>query len=106
MANGNNNNRGPKPKHNPGAAAPTRGAGRIGRARQPFQWGDIPSADVAELITAVTGTGAAVICGVTSDGGALSVTILDGDERLRDWPSNLEEFGTFMDWVRNTFAVR
>jgi len=106
MSNGNNPGKQPTRRPNNQSSVGIQQARRVGRARAPFQWSDIPASDVGELIQLVAGQGAAIICGVTSDGGALSITILDGDERLRDWPSNIDEYSSFVDWARDTFAVR
>jgi hypothetical protein len=104
MANGNNNQRGPKRQPEPGRTSRGNTDRPYGRARTPFQWGDLSANEVGEFVQSVTSTGAAVILGTTSDAGALSVTILQGEERIRDWPSTPEEFQKLAEWVREGFA--
>lgn len=106
MSNGNNPAKTPRRQSDTSPATKGRGIAIKGRARPAFQWGDLEPALIGRLVTTICNAGGAVICGGTSDGGALSVTILDGDERLRDWPSTVEEFTALVDWVEDTFAIR
>lgn len=64
-----------------------------------FEWAEVPAEEIGKLIQAVCGRGRAIICGTTSNGGALSITVLDGDSRIREWPSSIETFRSFADWV-------
>jgi hypothetical protein len=105
MANGNNPSRGPKRQPNSERPTPIRNDRPYGRAREAFQWSDIPAGEIGDFVHSVTGRSAAVILGTTSDGGALSITILDGEERIRDWPSNRGEFERLAAWVRESFAI-
>jgi hypothetical protein len=105
MSNGNNNARGPKRQPDNRSVSRGNTDRPRGRAREAFQWSDLPASDVGEFVQSVTNTGAALILGGTSDGGALSVTILQGEERTRDWPSTPEEFAKLAEWVREDFAL-
>src|SRR3954464_10204355 len=73
--------------------------GYINRSRASIAWSDIHADRIGTLVFAVTGGGAAVMFGRTSDNGALSITILDGDERIREWPHTIEEFDALVEWA-------
>lgn len=56
-----------------------------------IHWSDI-SADILRLaIDAVTRAGGAIMVGRTSDGGALSVCILDGDTKIKEYPHDVPD---------------
>jgi hypothetical protein len=46
---------------------------------------------VLQAIDAVTRSGGALMFGITSDGGAFSFLILDGDDKVREYPHGLDE---------------
>lgn len=46
-------------------------------------WGDVDQLSIAAAIQEVVESGAALIFGATRDGGALALTVCDGDERLK-----------------------
>jgi hypothetical protein len=71
--------------------------GYVGRNRASISWHDIPAERIGTFVHAVTQSGAAVMLGRTSDNGALSVTILDGDERIREWPHTVDEFDALVE---------
>jgi len=54
-------------------------------------WSDIDAAAIRLAIDAVTRAGGAIMVGRTSDGGALSVCILDGDTKIKEYPHTIEE---------------
>lgn len=84
-----------------------RGYERInrGRARRGFSWSEIDPDDLGKFVQFVTSKGLAVILGVTSDGGAGSVTILDGDKRLREWPSSKNDFDELYTALVDTYGA-
>jgi hypothetical protein len=43
------------------------------------------------VIDAVTQAGGAIMLGVTSDGGAFSVCVLHGDEKIKEYPHDVAE---------------
>lgn len=49
-------------------------------------WHEIDSELLHDTVHYVTAKGAALILGVTSDGGAYSVCVLDGDSKIREYP--------------------
>lgn len=52
---------------------------------------------LGELASCVLGSGNAILFGITSDGGALSLTIYYGDERFREYLSSPEELQLFAE---------
>lgn len=82
------------------------GRGKGKHLRMPasvFNWRDVPSADIAEVVQWVTGAGEGIILGCTSDGGALSITILSGDDRVRQFPATIQAWDAFLAWVRDEY---
>lgn len=75
-----------------GAPAPSAKGNPFGRSgRDP---GTVRFADVATLggvIDAIVGAGCAVTFGRTRDGGAVSVTVLDDDDRWRQYCASAED---------------
>ncbi len=65
------------------------------------RWADVPTDVLTELINLCTDAGAAIMLGRTSDGGALSVCILDGDAKIKDYFREPEEIDTFVSWLRD-----
>lgn len=57
----------------------------------PIGWDEVDAVTVAAFVAAVTNAGDAVILGRTSDGGALSVCILSGDTKHREYLSEPDE---------------
>jgi len=51
-------------------------------------WDACDSAALLSLVTTITDQGGAVILGITRDGGALMVTVLDGDSKLKEYVPN------------------
>jgi len=49
-------------------------------------WKDIDEGVLHNVVTRVTNAGAAIIFGVTGDGGAFSVCVLDGESKIREYP--------------------
>lgn len=68
-----------------------------------FDWRDVPATDIGTVIQFITAAGEAVILGCTSDGGALSITVLSGDERIRQFPATLQAWDSFRDWVTDEY---
>lgn len=55
------------------------------------RWEDCDSAAVLGLVACVTAQGGAITLGVTRDGGALAITVMDGDARFKEYiPSNTD----------------
>jgi hypothetical protein len=66
-------------------------------------WSDIPTALVVELVTLVTRHGAAIMFGATSDGGALSLCILNGSDKVKEYPRTPDEVSSLVAWLREDY---
>jgi hypothetical protein len=89
----------PKRERNPQAGNERSKLRSYERSRGSFSWDNIPQEKIARLVKAACGQGCGLVLGVTSDGGALSITLLDGDERIREWPSDNAGFDKFLSWL-------
>jgi hypothetical protein len=67
-------------------------------------WSSIDPSDIRGAIDAVTRSGAAIILGRTSDGGALSVCILNGDQKIREYPHTVEDAKSLLRAVMDEFV--
>jgi transposase len=61
----------------------------------------IPAQDLMNALALACCNGCAVLFSPTSDGGAISVTVYLGDERLRDYAASAEEFADCLVAVRD-----
>lgn len=68
-----------------------------------FDWRDIPAVEIGTMVQFITSSGEAVILGCTSDGGAVSITILSGDDRIRQFPASVQAWDVFRDWVTDSY---
>ena len=104
MPNGNNHPKEPRVTPNPrGRDSDSRGhATPI--PRSVVRWDDIDTNEIGRLVCTVTRVGAAVIFGRTSDGGALSLTVLDGENRVREYFRTAEEFDALHVYLARMFG--
>lgn len=67
--------------------------GSIGRKpnAEPVSWGKVPGPAIKDAIGFVTQAGDAITFGRTSDGGALSVTVLSREARYKFYASTVAE---------------
>ncbi len=65
------------------------------------RWADISVDVLADLVNVCTNAGAAIMFGRTSDGGALSVCILDGDSKIKDYFREPEDVEQFLSWLKD-----
>jgi len=54
-------------------------------------WSSIEATSIRGALDAVTRAGGAIMFGRTSDGGALSICILDRDQKIKEYPHTSEE---------------
>lgn len=73
------------------------------RSLATISWSDISDDIISELVAAVTKNGAAVMFGVTSDGGALSLCILDQNSKLKEYPRSETEVHNFTLWLKDEY---
>lgn len=88
------------PQSNSAGVTNTNTFQRANRKRDFVEWEQLSDAAISGLVRAAAKDGRAVILGITSDGGAFSVTILDGDQRIREWPRSSEEFEDLAEWCQ------
>jgi len=87
MANGNNPRLRPFPKK--GGQAPVWRHNK--NTGDPCSWSDIDATTFRGAVDAVTKGGGAVMFGLTSDGGAYSVCVLQDADKMKEYPHNVEE---------------
>jgi len=58
-----------------------------------------------DAVVSVTNAGAAILFGRTSDGGAFSIQVYDGQERIREWPHSTEELESVLKWLRDMYST-
>lgn len=75
-----------------------------GTHRSAFDWHDFRAPDLWQFVNTLCGEGHGVVLSATSDGGALSVTILCGDERIRDWLHSADDVENFLSWFYDKFT--
>lgn len=73
------------------------------KSRGVFDWRLVDAAAIRAALAVATDHSAALILGVTSDGGAASVTILDGDRRVKEYPNNAADASSYLQWVADTY---
>lgn len=59
--------------------------------------------DIAEVLDVVTSAGCAIMLGRTRDGGALVLTVLDGDDRYRTYCSDNTELQNAINAMLNMY---
>lgn len=74
------------------------------RTRSTVEWDSIPNQILRDAICAVTSRGAAIMLSRTSDGGALSITVLDGSERIKEYPRDADECEQTLKWLVDMFS--
>src|SRR5689334_15004130 len=94
----------PRNEPNSSGRAASAARGYSQRPRSSVDWDQIDQSRIGLLVHAVTKPGAAIMFGRTSDGGALSVTVLDGDNRIREWPRSAEDFEALFAWLVGMFS--
>ena len=98
-------NTGPRKQANIGASPSGDGTIYGRRKRGAIAWGDLDTDSIGRCVSRLCDAGYGIVLGKTSDGGALSITILDGNERYKDYPTSVTDFENFVDWCENTFDL-
>lgn len=81
---------------------------RLGMGQQASTQAAWEEADAQELwrtVCAVTEAGDALTLGKTSDGGAVSITILSGRERLKHYAHSAEEIESILHRIRQSLEA-
>lgn len=95
----------PHDEPNPRAIATNGKRGYTSRPRSIVGWGEVNNQRIRDAIVAITDAGCAIMFGRTSDKGALSILVLDGDKRIREWPHTADEADQILDWLADQFAL-
>jgi hypothetical protein len=66
-------------------------------------WIDVDTDVVIGLVRVCTEQGSAVMFGRVSDGGALSVCILDRDEKIKEYPRTADEVQKLLTWLKDDY---
>jgi len=68
-------------------------------------WEDADQEELWRTITEIVNAGDAVTLGRTRDGGALSLVILSGDERIRRYARGADELAALLKEIRTSLAA-
>lgn len=69
------------------------------------RWRDVDDAILATCVDKVTTNGAALILGLTSDGGAYSVCVLSGQDKVREYPHSVQECEDLLRSIGEFFDI-
>lgn len=69
-----------------------------------IHWSDLDAIKLRGAVDALTRRGCACILGVTSDGGALSLCILDRDTKIREYPHTPLEAEQVLDAILEEYT--
>lgn len=69
-----------------------------------LSWNSIETDAVAFLVQAGTMNGNCLILSTTTDGGALAVTYINGNQRVRDYPRSSEQVREFAQHLVDTYS--
>lgn len=67
-------------------------------------WEFIATSLLQAAIGSITASGAAIMLGVTSDGGAYSICVLDGDRKIKEYPHTKVECEEILEELRAFYA--
>jgi hypothetical protein len=71
---------------------------------EPASWNAVQPTTIAALVQAATACGGCAILGITSDGGALSITVIVGNDRVREYPRDNQGVLDFTQWLAEEYA--
>ena len=66
-------------------------------------WADIDPSTVHDLVRLVTSHGAAIMFGLTSDQGAYSVLVLDNQNKIKEYPHDMQDVENLYSWLRDEY---
>jgi hypothetical protein len=66
-------------------------------------WADIDASTIADMVRLCTKYGAAIMFGCTSDGGALSLCILDNTNKVKEYPRDETDVHNVFTWLRDEY---
>lgn len=78
-------------------------AQREGRRKKGLSWGELDTNEVGRFVARICDAGNGLVLGKTSDGGALSITVLDGTTKIKEYPNTVEDFEDLCNWAEISF---
>jgi hypothetical protein len=88
---------------------PASKASQLGRLQVPtsiaMAWLPEVGDELRDAVLSVVGYGAAIMVGCTGDGGALAVTVMDGDDRTRKYLSTLDEARQYFRRITDVYGA-
>jgi len=94
----------PKKHPNTGGRAGNGKRNFAGRPATHVSWSEVANQLLRDAIVAITDAGGAFLIGRTSDGGALSMQVLDGDERIKEYPHTVDECEALLRWLISMYS--
>lgn len=76
-----------------------------GRYGDGVSYAAVPAELVHSIIQAVANSGGAVMFGQTRDGGAYSLMVLMGDEKIKEYPRDTDELRRFLAWLTDEYLI-
>lgn len=72
--------------------------------RKTISWSGGPADGIRHLVGALTDNGNAVLFSRTLDGGALGIQVLAGNERTKEYVSDLADITPLFAWLLETYG--
>lgn len=76
-----------------------------GRYGDGVSYADVPAELVHSIVKAVASAGGAMMFGQTRDGGAFSLCVLMGDEKIKEYPRDADEIRRFLTWLSEEYLA-
>lgn len=80
------------------------GKGKWKATRQSLSWSSGPAETMREVVARLTDNGCAVLFSRTTDGGALVVQVLAGNERSKEYITEYSDILPCFDWIVETYG--
>lgn len=71
----------------------------------PVSYAECDNQLLRDTVVAITENGAAVLLGRTSDGGAFTVQVYDGNDKISEYPHTVEELEAVLRWLCSMFSA-
>lgn len=78
---------------------------QAGRRRRTIYFGELDTDALGRFVARICDSGSGLVLGRTTDGGALSITIMDGHERIREYPTTVEDAEDLFKWVDAVYEL-
>jgi len=78
---------------------------RIVRTRTQMMWYHVPADQLREFVHDVTMSGCAVVLGRTTNGSALSVCILAGNDKQRDYIGSMDDISPILEGLMRDLDI-